>query len=63
MSLIDVVVVLLVVGVLLWVLSRAPFIDAMMKQIIFWVVIVVVLLWLLSVAGILGSISSIRIGR
>ena len=63
MSLISLVVVLIVVGVLLWLINRAPFIDATMKQIIFWVVIVVVVLWIISSLGLLDGLSSIRIGR
>lgn len=63
MPLLTVVVVLLIVGVLLWALNQAPFIDAGMKKVIWVVVIVVVCLWLLSlfVPGV--SLSTLRVGR
>jgi len=46
---IDIVIVLVVVGLLLWIVGKLP-IDATIKQII-WVVIVGVCLWLLSMLG------------
>lgn len=49
MGLIQLVVVLLVVGVLLWLVETAPFVSGSIKPIIRWVVIAVVLLWLVSI--------------
>lgn len=49
MGLIHLVVILLVVGLILYLVQLAPFIDATMKQIIRWVIIVVVLIWLLTI--------------
>lgn len=63
MSLITVVIILLVVGVLLYFLQTAPFVDAQMKLIIRWIVIIVVVLWLLTVFGILPDLNAIRIGK
>ncbi len=63
MSLISVIVILIVVGVLLYFLQTAPFIDGQMKQVIRWLVIIVVVLWLLSIAQILPDLGSIRVGR
>jgi hypothetical protein len=48
MGLIQLVVVLLVVGVLLWLVETAPFVSATVKPIIRWVILAVVVLWLLS---------------
>jgi hypothetical protein len=48
-GLIQLVVVLLVVGVLLWLVETAPFVSGSIKPIIRWVVIAVVLLWLVSI--------------
>ncbi len=48
MTLIGLVIVLVVVGVVLWLIQSAPFIDASMKSIIKWVIIAVVVLWLLQ---------------
>jgi hypothetical protein len=47
MGLIELVIVLIVVGVLLWLLDQMPFLDAQIKTIIRFIVIVVVVLWLL----------------
>ena len=48
MGLIQLVVVLLVVGVLVWLVEQAPFVSATVKPIIRWVIIAVVILWVLS---------------
>lgn len=49
MGLIQLVVILMVVGVLLWLVEQAPFVSAAIKPIIRWVIVAVVLLWLISV--------------
>ena len=61
MGLIQLVVVLLVVGVLLWIIEQAPFVSASMKPIIRWVIIAVVLIWLLTVF--VGDVPLPRFGR
>lgn len=48
MGLIQLVVILLIIGVLLWVVESAPFVSATIKPIIRWVILVVVVLWLLT---------------
>ena len=63
MPLINLVIVLLVVGVLLWVVNTYIPMDRKIKNILNIVVVIVVVLWLLQVFGILGSMDSIRIGR
>jgi cation transporter-like permease len=63
MPLINLLIVLIVVGVLLWLVNRFIPMDHKIKSILNAVVIIVVVLWLLSVFGVIGSISSIRIGR
>ncbi len=55
MSLIQLLVVLVVLGLALWALDQLP-IDATIKQIIRVVVIVLIILWLLSVFFGLGSL-------
>jgi len=50
---IQLILILIAIGVLLWLVNRAPFIDALMKQVITWVVLVCVVLWLLTVFGLL----------
>jgi hypothetical protein len=63
MPLIQVVVVLIVVGVVLWLINRFIPMAGSIKTILNAVVVIVVILWLLSVFGILGSFSNIRVGR
>lgn len=62
MPLINVVIVLIVVGVLLWLVNRFIPMDKKIKSILNVVVIIAVVLWLLSVFGLFDSISNIRIG-
>ena len=61
--LINVVVVLIVVGVLLWLVNNYIPMDGKIKSILNVVVVIAVVLWLLQAFGLLGSLSSIRIGR
>lgn len=63
MPLINLVIVLVVVGVLLWVINSYIPMQATIKKILNLVVIIAVVIWLLSVFGIIGNISTIRIGR
>jgi len=62
MPLIQMVVVLIAVGVLLWLVNTYIPMAGSIKSILNAVVVIVVVLWLLRVFGILGSLSSIRIG-
>lgn len=48
-SLVALIVGLLIIGLLLWAVKAAPFIDEGIKKIINIIVIVVVVLWLISV--------------
>jgi hypothetical protein len=63
MPLINLVVVLIVVGVLLWLVNAFIPMDRKIKQILNIVVVIVVVIWLLQVFGVLGSLGNIRIGR
>ena len=63
MPLINVVVVLIVVGVLLWLVNRFIPMAGSIKSILNAVVVIAVVLWLLNVFGILGSLSKIRVGK
>jgi hypothetical protein len=63
MPLIHVVVVLVVVGVLLWLVNNYIPMAGSIKSILNGVVIIVVVLWLLSVFGLIGELSSIRVGK
>ena len=62
MPLIQLVIVLVVLGVLLWAINNYIPMDATIKKILNVVVILVVVLFILSAFGILGSLSTIRVG-
>ncbi len=63
MPLITVVITLIVVGVLLWLINTYIPMDSKIKSLLNIVVVIGVVLWLLSVFGVIGNLSSIRIGR
>ena len=63
MPLIQLVVVLIVVGVLLWLVNRFIPMDGKIKSILNVVVVIAVVLWLLNVFGFLSSLSKIRVGK
>lgn len=63
MSLISLVLVLVVVGVLLYLINRFIPMQGTIKGILNAVVVIAVVIWLLQVFGLLGSLSSIHVGR
>jgi hypothetical protein len=63
MPLIQLVVVLIVVGVLLWLVNNYVPMDGKIKRILNVVVVICVVLWLLSVFGLFNSLNTIRIGK
>jgi Flp pilus assembly protein TadB len=63
MPLIQLVIILVVVGVILWVINSYIPMQSTIKRILNVVVIVVVIFWLLSVFGYIGDLSKIRIGK
>ena len=63
MPLIQVVLVLVVVGVVLWVINRYIPMQGTIKNILNVVVIIAVIIWLLSAFGLIGNLSTIRIGK
>jgi hypothetical protein len=60
--LIQVVIVLIVVGVLLWLINRFIPMQGTIKSILNGVVVIAVVLWLLNVFGLFNSFSHIRVG-
>lgn len=56
LSLLQLVVVTFVVGFLLWLLqTRVTFIDATIKQILYWgAIVILVLLWILFILNMVG---------
>lgn len=62
MPLIQVVLVLIVVGVLLWLVNTYIPMAGSIKTILNAVVVIVVVLWLLNVFGLMDNISRLRVG-
>ena len=62
MSLLNIVVILIVVGVLLWLVNTYIPMDQKIKSILNIVVVIAVVLWLLQAFGVLGSLGGIRVG-
>jgi cation transporter-like permease len=62
MPLLNIVIVLIVVGVLLWLVNRFIPMQGTIKSILNAVVVIVVVLWLLNVFGLFSSFSHIRVG-
>jgi hypothetical protein len=62
MPLIQIFVVLIVVGVLLWLVNRFLPMAGSIKSILNAVVVILVVLWLLNVFGLFHSLSRIHIG-
>ena len=60
---IQLVLVLVVVGVILWVINSYIPMQSTIKKILNVVVGIVVIIWLLSVFGLIGNLSTIRIGK
>jgi hypothetical protein len=63
MPLIELVIVLVVVGLILWVINNFIPMQSTIKRILNVVVVIGVIIWLLSVFGLIGNISSIRVGK
>lgn len=61
MPLIQLVLVLIVIGVLLWLVNTYIPMDGKIKQILNVVVVIAVVLWLLQVFGLLSGLGSIRV--
>jgi len=62
MPLLQVVMVLIVVGVLLWLVNRYIPMQGTIKSILNAVVVIVTVVWLLQIFGLLHSLSRIRVG-
>lgn len=61
MSLLNVVLILVVVGVVLWLINTYVPMDGKIKTILNVVVVIAVILWLLQGFGALGSINTVRL--
>jgi len=63
MPLLQLIIVLVVIGVVLWVINSYIPMQATIKKILNVIVIIAVIIWLLNVFGLIGDLSSIRIGK
>lgn len=62
MSLVNLIVTLIVVGVLLWLVNTYVPMDRKIKSILNAVVVIFVVLWILSGMGLLSGLGGIRVG-
>jgi hypothetical protein len=63
MPLLQVVIVLIVVGVLLWLVNRFIPMQSTIKSILNAVVVIVVVLWLLNLFGLFQAFSNLHVGK
>ena len=63
MPLIQLVIILVVVGAILWVINSYIPMQVTIKKILNAVVVIAVILWLLNLFGIIGSLQGIHVGR
>ena len=63
MPLINLIIILVVVGVILWVINSYIPMQPTIKKILNTVVVIAVILWLLNVFGVIGSLQWIHIGK
>lgn len=63
MPLIQVLLVLIVVGVLLWLVNTYVPMAGSIKSILNAVVVIVVVIWLLNVFGLMENITKLRVGK
>ncbi len=63
MPLLQVVIVLIVVGVLLWLVNRYIPMQSTIKSILNAVVVIAVVIWILNLFGLFQAFSSIHVGK
>jgi hypothetical protein len=63
MPLVQLVIVLIVIGVLLWLVNNYIPMDRKIKSILNIVVVIAVVLWLLNMFGLFSSMSNMHFGR
>ena len=63
MPLLNVIVVLIAVGVLLWLVNSFIPMASSIKSILNAVVVIVVVVWLLNIFGLMGYVQHFHVGR
>lgn len=61
MSLLNIIIVLIVVGVLLWLVNNYIPMDSKIKNLLNGVVVIFVVIWLLQAFGLIGSLKNIHL--
>lgn len=61
MSLFNILIAVIIVGVLLWLINNYIPMDSKIKQILNIVVVVVLIVWLLKVFGLFNSLMNIHV--
>ncbi|MEP6847085.1 MAG: Thivi_2564 family membrane protein [Panacibacter sp.] len=60
MPILNIVIILIVVGVLLWLVNTYVPMQRTIKNILNAIVVIIVVIWLLKVFGVLGSLESLH---
>ena len=63
MPIINILIVLIVVGLLLWLVNNYIPMDSKIRGILNAIVVIVVVLWLLQAFGLLSSLGNIRFSK
>jgi hypothetical protein len=63
MPLLQVVIVLIVVGVLLWLVNRYIPMQSTIKSILNAVVVIAVVIWILNLFGLFQAFSNVHVGK
>lgn len=61
MTLIDLIIILVVVGVIMWLVNTQIPMSAGIKKVLNIAVVVIVVIWLLKTAGLLDSLGAITV--
>lgn len=61
MPLLNIIIVLIVVGVLLWLVNNYIPMDSKIKNLLNGVVVIFVVIWLLQAFGLIGSLKNIHL--
>ena len=61
MSLLDLIIVLVIVGIILWLINTYVPMDAKIKSVLNIAVVVIVVLWIVQSMGFLGTLQNIQV--
>lgn len=61
MGIIQLIIILVIIGVILWLINKYVPMDGKIKLILNIVVVIIVVIWLLKVVGLFNGITNIKI--